>query len=371
MIKKPGNLILQPKLRNCKPLKTAIVILNWNGKDHLRKYLPELIEHTNTEKHQLIVADNGSTDDSLLFLKNEYPVIQIIKLDKNYGFAGGYNKALEQVDADIYCLLNSDVRVTNNWLEPVLEYFKNQEIAAVQPKILSDRDWSRFEHAGAAGGFIDKYGYPFCRGRIMNVIEYDKGQYNKTSDIFWASGACMFIRAELFRTNRGFDAGYFAHMEEIDLCWRLKNQGYRIVYAPNSKVYHYGGATLDYNNPRKLFLNFRNSLWTLYKNYTGKHLRILMLKRMLIDTAAILKFLASFQLKNSMAVINAHLAYYGSKKELRQKRKLLQSGIKVRSHSEIFNKSIVLNFFINSHKTFAQLKEFKNKVNRKAKRRAY
>jgi GT2 family glycosyltransferase len=272
-------------------LKIAIVILNWNGKGHLENYLPSVVKYGSTENSEIIIADNGSTDDSCSFLQNNYPAIRIIRMDKNYGFAGGYNKALEGVEADLLCLLNSDVEVTNGWLDPVVKLFSSDDkIAAIQPKILSDRNRLMFEHAGAAGGFIDKYGFPFCRGRIMNAIEFENGQYNQTTDIFWASGACLFIRADVFRSSGGFDADYFAHMEEIDLCWRLKNKGYRIIYSPDSKVYHYGGATLDYNNPRKLFLNFRNSLWTLYKNYTGEHLRLMMMRRMLIDTFAIIKF---------------------------------------------------------------------------------
>lgn len=350
-------------------MKTAVVILNWNGKEHLEKYLPFVVQFTDLQVHELVVADNGSTDESVVFLKAHYPQISLIEMDHNYGFAEGYNKALQQVDADIYCILNSDVRVTKNWMEPALNIFeKDQTIAAIQPKILSDRDWSRFEHAGAAGGFIDKYGYPFCRGRIMNAIEYDKGQYNAHSEIFWASGACLFIRADVFMQNGGFDADYFAHMEEIDLCWRLKNRGYRIAYCPKSRVYHYGGATLEYNNPQKLFLNFRNSLWTLYKNYQGDHLNFIMFRRMLIDTAAIFKFAFTFDLKNAAAVIKAHLAYYASKPELIAKRKLLNQHVTHKTHTEIFNESIVLHFFLRSVNTFNELKKFRSAIIQKSKK---
>lgn len=340
-------------------MKIAIVILNWNGKGHLEKYLPFVKKFTNFDTCKVVIADNGSDDGSQEFLKKNYPEFRLIELDQNYGFAGGYNKALEQVEADIFCLLNSDVRVTKNWIKPITDLFESDEkIAAIQPKILSDRDRSRFEHAGAAGGFIDKFGYPFCRGRIMNVIEYDKGQYNKTADIFWASGACLFIRAGLFRETGGFDAGYFAHMEEIDLCWRLKNRGYRIVYTPDSKIYHWGGATLEYNNPRKLFLNFRNSLWTLYKNYTGRHLGAVLTKRMLIDTFAVIKYFVTFDFKNSLAVVKAHVAFHRSKPLLREQRKELMKAVTVRQHAEILNKSIVWQFFIFRKKTFRQLKNF-------------
>jgi GT2 family glycosyltransferase len=344
-------------------LKTAIVILNWNGKDHLKKYLPFVFQHTSQELHEIIVADNGSTDGSIQMLHSEFPNCRTIELDQNYGFAGGYNKALAFVDAEIFCLLNSDVRVSARWIEPVLELFgSDKNIAAIQPKILSDRDWSRFEHAGAAGGFVDRFGYPFCRGRIMNVIEYDRGQYNYPTDIFWASGACLFIRSELFRKAAGFDSDFFAHMEEIDLCWKLKNQGYRITYCPQSKVFHWGGATLDYNNPRKLFLNFRNSLWTLYKNYTGKNLFGIMFVRMLIDSFAIVKFAVSFEFKNVSAIFSAHISFHRSKKQLKIKRKALQSNIQIRKHPEMLFNSIVWEFFIHSKRTFSKLKKFKKNL---------
>ncbi len=349
-------------------MKTAVVILNWNGKDHLKKYLPLVFQHTPKEGFEIVVADNGSVDGSIQLLANQFPECRIIELDQNYGFAGGYNKALEHVDAEIFCLLNSDVRVSAHWIEPVLDLFNSDEnIAAIQPKILSDRDWSRFEHAGAAGGFVDHYGYPFCRGRIMDKIEYDRGQYNDPTDIFWASGACLFIRSELFKKAGGFDADYFAHMEEIDLCWRLKNQGYRITFCPHSKIYHWGGATLEYNNPRKLFLNFRNSLWTLYKNYTGKSLPAIMFLRMMIDSFAIVKFAASLDFKNMSAIVSAHFEFHRSKKLVKEKRKALQTQVKVRKHPEMLNKSIVWEFFIHSKRTFSKLKKFKKEVIRSSK----
>jgi len=340
-------------------LKIAIVILNWNGRQHLEKYLPSVVEFSDSAIARIIVADNGSTDDSVLFVRSNYPMIDLIEMDRNYGFAGGYNKALEQVDADILCLLNSDVRVTEGWLKPVVNLFETDvEIAAIQPKILSDREHTRFEHAGAAGGFIDKYGYPFCRGRIMNEIENDSGQYNVQTDIFWASGACLFIRNELFIKAGGFDADYFAHMEEIDLCWRLKNQGYRIIYTPESTVFHWGGATLEYNNPRKLFLNFRNSLWTLYKNYTGKNLGWTLFRRMIIDTFAIAKYFLTFDLKNTAAIIKAHIAFHRSKRRIRFQRQKLMSQVKTARHPEILEQSIVWQFFLYSRKRFSSFRKF-------------
>jgi len=337
-------------------LKIAVVILNWNGRVHLETYLPSVVEFTRADLAEIIVADNGSTDDSIPFLKQNYPQIRLILLDQNYGFAGGYNKGLEQVDADYFCLLNSDVRVTKGWLDPVISLFeKDGLVVAIQPKILSDRDHSLFEHAGAAGGFVDKFAYPFCRGRIMNVVESDQGQYDTQSEIFWASGACMFVRANEFKRSGGFDADFFAHMEEIDLCWRFKNQGHKILYTPESKVYHWGGATLDYNNPRKLFLNIRNSLWTLYKNHTGKHVDRIIFVRMLIDTIAIVKYFAAFDFKNAKAIINAHFAFHRSKVELKNKRKVLMEKATTLNHRQILNKSIALQFFLFSKKTFGRL----------------
>jgi GT2 family glycosyltransferase len=319
-----------------------------------------VVEYSDSAVSRIIVADNGSTDDSLEFIRANYPSIELIILDKNYGFAGGYNRALEQVDSDIFCLLNSDVRVTEGWLDPIFTIFKSDStVAAIQPKIRSDRDHSRFEHAGAAGGFIDKYGYPFCRGRIMNEIENDNGQYDVQTDIFWASGACLFIRAEVFEQSGGFDADYFAHMEEIDLCWRLKNQGYRIIYTPQSLVYHWGGATLEYNNPRKLFLNFRNSLWTFYKNYTGNYLEWTLFRRMIIDTVAIAKYFATFDFKNTIAIVNAHVAFHRSKKTMRAKRQQLTKKVKTLNHSEILDNSIVWQFFIYSRKRFSSFRNFR------------
>jgi len=340
-------------------LKAAIVILNWNGKDHLKKYLPYVVSYTDTSKADIIVADNGSTDESVIFLKNNYPAIRVIQLDDNYGFAGGYNKALSHVEADIFCLLNSDVRVTNGWLDQILKIFsENNNVGAIQPKILSDRDNSKFEHAGAAGGFIDKYGYPFCRGRIMDVIEEDKGQYDNTIDIFWASGACLFIRADVFRGSGGFDVDFFAHMEEIDLCWRLKNKGYRILYTPESVVYHWGGATLEYNNPHKLFLNFRNSLWTLYKNYSGSNLSWVIFRRLLIDTLAIVKYFFSLDFKNTYAIVKAHLVFHKTKKEIKAKREELISKVVTKSHEQILESSFVWKFFAENKIHFQELKEF-------------
>ncbi len=342
----------------------AIVILNWNGKKHLKKYLPSVTKFSKNENVEIIIADNGSTDNSIALLSKEYPDLKIIQLDQNYGFAEGYNKALQQINTKYYCLLNSDVRVTENWIKPIIDLLEqNDQIAAVQPKILSDRSNQHFEHAGAAGGFIDQFGYPFCRGRIMDKIELDKGQYDQSTEIFWASGACLFIRSEIFHSAGGFDGKYFAHMEEIDLCWRIKNGGYQIKYCPDSTVFHYGGATLEYHNPRKLFLNFRNSLWTLYKNYTGEQLKQIMFKRKLIDGIAALKFLLTLKFKDAFAILKAHREYYRSLPELKKQREAIQLRTSTKIHNEMLNQSIVLHFFLKGKKKFSDFKEFRSSIN--------
>nr|MBP8033086.1 glycosyltransferase family 2 protein [Bacteroidia bacterium] len=245
--------------------KVAVVILNWNGKPFLEKFLPTVLQYSSGA--QIIVADNQSSDDSVAFLKTQFPQVSVILNPSNDGFATGYNLALKQVKAEYYVLLNSDVEVTENWLQPIIKLMdENLKVAACQPKILDYNHPSKFEYAGAAGGFIDKYGYPFCRGRIFNVLEEDKAQYDTAKEVFWATGACMFVRAEAFWKVGGFDDDYFAHMEEIDVCWRMKNIGYQIYVEPSSKVYHVGGGTLNKLSPRKTFLNFRNNLTTLTKN---------------------------------------------------------------------------------------------------------
>ncbi|MEO6303690.1 MAG: glycosyltransferase family 2 protein, partial [Bacteroidia bacterium] len=249
----------------------AIIILNYNGKIFLEKFLPNIIQ--NSPGHKIYVADNGSTDDSISFLKENYKQVNVIDLKANYGYAKGYNLALKQVPEDYYVLLNSDVEVASNWIEPVIDLMqKNENIAACQPKLIDFKNRDLFEYAGASGGYIDKYGYPFCRGRIFNSLEQDKGQYNTTAEVFWATGACLFVKAKAFWQVNGFDGDYFAHMEEIDLCWRLKNVGYSIYVQPASVVYHVGGGTLNKLSSRKTFLNFRNNLITLTKNHSPRFL---------------------------------------------------------------------------------------------------
>ena len=254
-------------------MKIALVILNWNGKELLEKFLPSIVKFSALPTVEIVIADNASTDDSIEFIKRNYPSLKIVQNKKNGGYAKGYNDALKNVDADIYALINSDIEVTEDWLNPIIKTFKNEpKTAIIQPKIVDFKNKALFEYAGAAGGFVDKYGYPYCRGRIFSELEKDTNQFNDSTEIFWASGACLFIRSNVFHSLQGFDEDYFAHQEEIDLCWRAFNLNYTIKYIGTSTVYHVGGATLKEESPRKSFLNFRNSLFTLVKNVPKKML---------------------------------------------------------------------------------------------------
>lgn len=339
-----------------KKLKIAIVILNWNGVKLFPDFLPSIIEHSQGNNIEIIIADNGSTDNSLAYLKDNFPTVTLIDLKTNYGFAKGYNVALQQIEADYFVLVNSDVKVEKGWIEPCIKHFENDEkVAAVQPKILSFNEPNYFEYAGAAGGFIDKYGYPFCRGRILDKVETDKNQYNKPSEIFWATGACMFVRAKTFKKLGGFDSDFWAHMEEIDLCWRLKNRGYKIVYEPQSTIFHLGGGSLSYGDPRKIFLNFRNNLFMLYKNLPKKKFPRILILRMILDGVAAVKFLAGMEFKAFNAVLKAHLHFYRSLSLLRQKRVELKKHVIVKSHEQMFQKSIMWNFFIQKKHKFTDL----------------
>ena len=267
----------------------AIVILNWNGKKLLQQYLPSVVKYS--LGCDVIVADNGSDDDSVEYVQTNFPMVRIIKLDKNYGFTGGYNRALKQVYAQYYVLLNDDVEVTKGWVNPVIKMMQQDtQIAVCQPKLMSYVNKNKFEYAGAAGGYIDYLGYPFCAGRIFERTEDDNGQYDKPREIFWASGAAMFVRSDLFHALGGLDEDFFAHMEEIDFCWRAKNAGYKIMYCPDSTVYHYGGGTLNKISPRKTFLNFRNSLLLLYKNLPASKLQNVLNKRKYLDKLAAFVF---------------------------------------------------------------------------------
>ena len=290
-------------------MKIAVVILNWNGVKLLEQFLPSVVQYS-TEA-TVYVGDNASTDDSISFVKANFPTVQIIKNEYNFGFAQGYNEALKNVDTDIFALLNSDIEVTENWLQPIIETFKNEpQTAIIQPKILDYKRKEYFEYAGAGGGFIDKYGYPFCRGRIFETLEKDNGQYNDTCEIFWASGACFFIRSSVYKELNGFDADFFAHQEEIDLCWRAFNNNHIVKYNGNSTVYHVGGATLNEENPKKTFLNFRNSLLMLVKNLPRESLVQVLFFRMILDGIAGIRFIFQGKFEHFVAIVKAHFYFY-------------------------------------------------------------
>lgn len=326
--------------------KVAIVILNWNGKDLLEKFLPSVARYSTNDGCKVYVVDNGSTDDSLSFLSSHYPTIQQICLDQNYGFTGGYNRALKQVEAEYYLLLNSDVEVTPEWLTPLIDYMdSNKNVAACMPKILSYNQKSMFEYAGAAGGFIDKYGYPFCRGRILDKIEKDNEQYNDTREILWASGACMMVRSSIFWQAGGFDESFFAHMEEIDLCWRIKRLGHGIVCIPSSTVYHLGGGTLSYNNPRKLYYNHRNNLYMLYKNLPQKRLKRRIFSRLMLDGVSGAMYLLSFKWGAFKSLLKAHRDYRKHKPQLKIERDRFLQLVVSDSIEGVYPRSIVRKFF--------------------------
>lgn len=286
--------------------RISIVILNFNGRPFLEKFLPTIIEYS--PKCEIVVADNHSTDNSLDFLYKTHPEIRILEFRENYGYCGGYNRALAQLDSDFFIILNSDVEVTENWIEPIISVFERDEkIAAIQPKLLDYKHKDKFEYAGGAGGYIDKLGYPFCRGRIFDAIETDTGQYDDTREVFWATGACFFIRAKLFKHYGGFDETFFAHMEEIDLCWRMKRDGYKVYGCGESVVYHVGGGTLTYGNPRKTYLNFRNSLLVLIKNLPLAELTWKLPVRWIIDYVAIINFFLRGHFADGLMIFKAHL----------------------------------------------------------------
>ena len=290
--------------------KIVIVILNWNGVEMLRKFLPSVIVCSSASDVEICVADNGSTDCSCSVLEEEFPSVRVIRLDQNYGFAEGYNQALAQVEAEYVVLLNSDVEVTPDWLNPLVSFMDaHPEVGACQPKIRSQKNRDYFEYAGAAGGFIDRLGYPFCRGRIFDTVEEDDGQYNTDMPVFWATGAALFIRKQLYQKVGGLDSRFFAHMEEIDLCWRLRSRGHAIYCIPESKVYHVGGATLSKENPRKTFLNFRNNLLMLYKNLPEKELKSVMRWRCVLDWIAIIVFFLKGNTGDAKAVLRARKQY--------------------------------------------------------------
>ncbi len=340
-------------------MRCSIVILNWNGEEMLRKFLPSVIKYCPLDS-EVIVADNGSTDNSIALLHSDFPTVRIIELQQNYGFAEGYNKALAEIDTEYCVLLNSDVEVTENWLTPLLDYLAGSpETAALQPKILAYYDKSRFEHAGAAGGFIDKLGYPYCRGRIMNTIEEDHGQYDSECDIFWASGACFVVRTKIFKEVGGFDSTFFAHMEEIDLCWRLHSNRYKVKCLPQSTIYHLGGGALPYESPNKTFLNFRNSLLMLYKNLPISRRLWLFPLRFLLDYIASLQYLLKGKPKHAAAVIKARIAYHKLKRRSKVVNSNCESALRIAkvTYSQPKNHtiplSILFHYYILRHRKFS------------------
>ncbi len=334
--------------------KVSVVILNYNGRRHLEEFLPSIISHTPRSEAEIIIADNNSSDGSVQFLESHYANIRRIQLGVNYGYAGGYNESLKQIESEYFVLLNSDVEVTDGWLPPIINYLDtNNNVAAAMPKIRAYTNRDYFEYAGACGGFIDKYGYPFCRGRILYEIEKDEGQYNSIRDIFWASGACLVIRAELFRLAGGFDQDFFAHMEEIDLCWRLKSMGHRIVIVPESVVYHLGGGTLPINTPRKMFLNYRNSLYLLQKNLPRNKLILILFARACLDSVSAIVYLSKFSFGFFWAVIKAHMQFYGKLFYTHKKRKTVKKLAVVDQVTEIYPKSMVFNFMIKKKRLFS------------------
>ncbi len=336
-------------------IPVSIVILNWNGIAFLRRFIPVVLAYSPPDQAKIIVADNGSTDESLEWLKNHHPGIERILLGKNHGYAGGYNLALEEVTTPFAVLLNSDVEVTEGWLDSLLEIMAKNEAGAAMPRIRSWSDRGRFEYAGAAGGWIDRFGYPFCRGRIFNVIEEDTGQYNGPEQVFWASGACMMVKMEVFRQAGGFDASFFAHMEEIDLCWRIHALGHSVWYVPGSTVYHVGGGTLPNENPHKIYLNFRNNLLLLYKNLPAGKRRRTLLFRMVFDGLAFLKFLVEGKPRFSASVLLAHIDFYrmAGKTGKGIKGNLLADPRQIPGW---YHRSIVVDFFLGRKKRFRELR---------------
>ncbi|MBC9797326.1 glycosyltransferase family 2 protein [Sinomicrobium weinanense] len=330
-------------------MKIAVVILNWNGKQLLEQFMPSVLAYS--PGADIYVADNASTDDSVRFLRETYPQVQIVQNKVNGGFAKGYNDALKQVDADIFCLLNSDIEVTEGWLGPVMQVFRERpEVAIIQPKILDYKQKDHFEYAGAAGGYIDMLGYPFCRGRVFQTLERDNGQYNDTREIFWATGACMFIRREVFEGLKGFDEDYFAHQEEIDLCWRARNAEHTVLYVGQSHIYHVGGATLHNMNPKKTFLNFRNSLFSITKNAPSRLVFPLIFIRLSLDGIAGIRFIFQLKFGHCLAILRAHVSYYYHLKNTIKKR---EKGNK-KGHYYVI-KSIVWAYYIANVRRYPQL----------------
>lgn len=334
---------------NIKHMSVAVIILNWNGAAMMRRFLPSVIH--NTPEADIVVADNGSTDESLTLLAREFPQVRVVRLDKNYGFAEGYNKAVAAVEAEYVVLLNSDVEVARGWLRPLLNFMQSHDdAAACQPKILSWHDRRQFEYAGAAGGYIDRFGYPYCRGRIFATVEQDHGQYDSIAEIHWATGACMVVRREIYLLHGGLDSKFFAHNEEIDFCWRVRHYGWKIYCVPESCVWHVGGGTLPQGNPRKTYLNFRNNLLMLFKNLPQSSLRSVMLWRALLDGVAMVQAILSGRHKDAKAIVKARHDYRKMKSAYKPFRKQLADS--ATSEARISQISILWQYFVRRHHTF-------------------
>ena len=324
-------------------MRTAVVILNWNGRQHLERFLGSVVSRTPRDI-RIIVADNGSTDDSVAFTAENYPTVETILLDRNYGFAEGYNRALAQVDADCFILLNSDVEVTEGWTEPLLAVLESDPaIAAVAPKLLSYTERDRFEYAGACGGFIDLLGYPFCRGRILSTVEKDNGQYDSPREVFWASGAAFCCRAEHFRQAGGFDADFFAHMEEIDLCWRMQLAGRKIVVEPRSTVYHLGGGTLPNESPNKLYLNYRNNLAMLFKCAPIPQRMLAAAVRPAADMLSVIIYMVKGDFALAAATLRAYRDFLAMHRTLAAKRRAVRGNVRTEAR-HIYRSSIILRY---------------------------
>ncbi|MBR5855924.1 MAG: glycosyltransferase family 2 protein [Bacteroidales bacterium] len=345
-------------------MKAAVVILNWNGIGFLEKYLPVLIEHTPSDSGTIIVADNGSTDGSIQMLKERFKEVELIEFDRNYGFTGGYNRALAQIEAEYFVLINSDVRVSKGWLDTIIDFMENTPGADIcMPKVLSELQHDTFEYAGACGGFIDCYGFPFCRGRILSHVEVDNGQYDTPMEVFWATGACMVVKSSVWRELGGLDESFFAHMEEIDFCWRAKLLGHEVWVVPQSTVYHVGGGTLPNNSPRKLYLNYRNNLLMLYKNLpfreddNGALIRrnFFLFKRMCIDGLSGLAYLLQGKWQFFKAVLNAHSDYRKMKGAARISPRLISyTNASSKNLTGAYDRSIILKFFTGKQR-FSQI----------------
>jgi len=337
--------------------KTAVVILNWNGKKYLEQFLPGVILNTLSADNVVIMADNGSDDDSVLWVSRNHPEVQVIRLDGNYGYAGGYNRALSQIEAEYYILLNSDVEVEPGWADKIITFMDmHPNVGACQPKIRSYASRDQFEYAGAAGGYIDRLGYPFCRGRIFETVEEDRGQYDDTREIFWASGSCIAVRGAAFDQCDGFDESFFLHMEEIDLCWRIQNAGYTVCYFPHSVVWHVGGGTLGYGSPSKIYYNFRNSLIMLAKNLPSRHLRRTIFIRQVLDGLAAVMLLFRQGRQAAFAVIRAHRDFRRQKTAIRTFRTITPNPGIFNSPHTVMNKYLLFEYFVRRRKIFSELK---------------